>query len=160
MNNVVLVGNLTRDPELSYTANTQTAVCRFSIAVQKPRRNGEDMGADFFRITVWGKQAENCDRYLSKGRKVAVNGRIETGSYVNKEGITVNTVDIIASNVEFLSPSNSNSSSNAGSFNTNNYESNDSAPEKDESDAFETVDDNSLDGAPDSFQAAVDELPF
>ena len=80
MNSVVLIGRLTRDPELSYTPS-QTAVCHFSIAVDRPRRNGEDQGADFIRITVWGRQAETCDRYLSKGRQVAVLGRIQTGTF-------------------------------------------------------------------------------
>jgi single-strand DNA-binding protein len=102
MNSVVLIGRLTRDPELSYTPNTQTAVCHFTLAVDRPRRQGEERGADFLRITVFGRQAENCDRFLAKGRQAAVHGRIETGSYKNREGVTVNTVDIIADNVEFL----------------------------------------------------------
>ena len=102
MNSVILIGHLACDPELNYTPNTQTAVCHFTLAVNRPRRNGEDQGADFLRVTVFGRQAENCDRYLAKGRQAAVHGRIETGSYKNREGVTVNTVDIIADNVEFL----------------------------------------------------------
>ena len=102
MNSVTLIGRLARDPELSYTPNTQTAVCRFTLAVDRPRRGGEDAGADFIRITVFGKSAENCDRYLSKGRQAAVHGRIETGSYKNREGVIVYTTDVIADNVEFL----------------------------------------------------------
>ncbi len=105
MNSVVLIGRLARDPELSYTPSTQTAVCHFTLAVDRPRRNGEDRGADFLRITVFGRQAENCDRYLAKGRQAAVHGRIETGSYKNREGVTVYTTDIIADNVEFLGSS-------------------------------------------------------
>lgn len=103
MNKVILIGNLARDPELSYTQGNQTAVCKFTVAVNKPRRNGEDQGADFIRITVWGTQAENCKRYLSKGRKVAVSGRIVTGSYKDRNGQTVYTTDVTADNVEFLS---------------------------------------------------------
>lgn len=105
MNSVNLIGRLVRDPEISYTPNTQTAVCKFTIAVDRPRRNGEDQGADFIRIVVYGKQGENCNRYLEKGRQVAiVNGRIQSGSYTDKEtGKTVYTTDIIAGNVEFLS---------------------------------------------------------
>ena len=72
-NNINVEGNLTKDPELSYTPQ-QTAVCKFTLAVNRPRRNGEDQGADFPRITVWGKQAENCARYLSRGSKAAVLG--------------------------------------------------------------------------------------
>lgn len=102
MNSVILIGRLTKDPEISYTPNTQTAVCKFSLAVDKPRKQGEEKKADFFRITVFGRQAENCNKYLSKGRQTAIHGRIETGSYKNREGATVNTTDIIADNVEFL----------------------------------------------------------
>ena len=102
MNQVVLIGRLARDPELSYTPNTQSAMCRFTIAVDRPRRQGEDAGADFIRITVWGRQAETCDRYLSKGRQVAIMGRIQTGSYKNREGVTVYTTDVVADRVEFL----------------------------------------------------------
>lgn len=102
MNITVLIGRLCADPELSYTPNTQTAVGRFTIAVDRPKRDGEDQGADFIRITVWGRQAETCDRYLSKGRQVAVMGRIQTGSYKDRNGNTVYTTDIIADRVEFL----------------------------------------------------------
>ena len=102
MNSVVLIGRLARDTELSYTQGSQTAVCKFTLAVDRPKRNGEDAGADFIRIVVFGKMAENCDRYLSKGRQCAVAGRIQTGSYKNKDGATVYTTDVIASSVKFL----------------------------------------------------------
>lgn len=102
MNSVVLIGNLARDPELNYSPNTQTAICRFTIAVSRPRRNGEDQGADFIRITVFGKQAESSNRYLGKGSKVAVQGKIQTGSYKDRNGQTVYTTDVIADRVEFL----------------------------------------------------------
>lgn len=102
MNNVVLIGRLTKDPELNYTPNTQTANTRFTIAVDRPKKNGQDQGADFIRIVVWGKQAETCSRYLAKGRQIAVQGRIETGSYKSKEGVTVYTTDVVAERVEFL----------------------------------------------------------
>ena len=98
MNQVVLIGRLANDPELSYTPNNQTAVCRFTLAVSRMRR--EDP-ADFIRITVWGKQAENCERYLSKGRQAAVHGRIQTGSYTNKDGQKVYTTDVVVENQEF-----------------------------------------------------------
>ena len=105
MNRVILIGRLTRDPELSYTPNTQSAVCRFTIAVDRPRKDGQDQGADFIRITVWSRQAETCDRYLSKGRQVAVQGRIQTGSYKDRNGQTVYTTDVVADRVEFLGSS-------------------------------------------------------
>lgn len=99
MNNVILIGRLTKDPELSFTPS-QTALCKFTIAVD--RQSKEEKTADFIRIVVWGKQAENCDRYLFKGKQVAVNGRIQTGSYKDRDGKTVYTTDVIANNVEFL----------------------------------------------------------
>ena len=102
MNQVVLIGRLTRDPDLSYTPQQQIACTNFALAVDRPRRDGQEQGADFIRIVTWGKQAETCDRYLSKGRQVAVHGRIQTGSYKNKDGVTVYTTDVVADNVEFL----------------------------------------------------------
>ena len=101
MNQVNLIGNLTRDPELRYsTGANQTAVCRFTIAVNDGY--GDKQRTSFIPIVVFNKQAENCDRYLAKGRRVAITGRIQTGSY-EKDGRTVYTTDVIASNVEFLS---------------------------------------------------------
>ena len=101
MNSVLLIGRLTRDPELNYT-QAGKAVCKFSIAVDRGKKDGEDLGADYPRITVWGKQAESCDRYLAKGRQVAIVGRLQTGSYKNKHDETVYTTDVVADRVEFL----------------------------------------------------------
>ena len=103
MNSVNLIGRLTRDPEVRYGAGSQTAVCTFTVAIDRGKdRDGNDRGADFPRITVFGKQAENCERYLKKGRLVGVSGRIQTGSYQNKDGATVYTTDVVADRVEFL----------------------------------------------------------
>lgn len=115
MNNTILIGRLARDPELSFTPNTQTACCRFTLAVDRPKKDGQDQSADFIRIVVWGKSGEACDRYLSKGSQVAVRGRIQTGSYKNRDGQTVYTTDVVADTyggVEFLgSPRGENSRS-------------------------------------------------
>ena len=104
MNSVILIGNLTRDPELRYsTGQNQTAVCRFTVAVNDGF--GDRQRTSFIPIVVFGKTAENCDRYLKKGSKVCVNGKIQTGSY-EKDGRTVYTTEVIANNyggVEFLS---------------------------------------------------------
>lgn len=97
MNSVILIGRLTKKPELEYTAGN-TPVTKFSIAVD---RNKKDAGADFIRITVFGKQAESTCRYMDKGRQIAISGRIQTGSY-EKDGRTVYTTDIVADHVEFL----------------------------------------------------------
>ena len=102
MNSVVLIGRLTRDPELRYTSGSQMAVTNFSIAVDRPVRSGEEKKTDFPRITVFGKQAENCEKYLAKGRLVGIQGRIQTGSYQDKDGRTVYTTDVVADRVEFL----------------------------------------------------------
>ena len=110
MNNVVLIGRLTRDPELRYIPNSGTAVSTFTLAVDKnlSRDKKQEMEAknqptaDFIRIVVWGKQAENCANYLAKGRLVAVNGRIQTGSYDDKDGKRIYTSDVVAQSVEFL----------------------------------------------------------
>lgn len=102
MNSVVLIGRLTRDPETRYTSGTQMAVCTFTIAIDRMTRQGEEKKTDFPRITVFGKQAENCERFLKKGRLVGVQGRLQTGSYTNKDGATVYTTDVVADRVEFL----------------------------------------------------------
>ena len=102
MNSVVLIGRLTRDPEIRYTAGTQMAVATFTVAIDRPVRAGAEKQTDFPRVTVFGKQAENCERFLAKGRLVGIQGRIQTGSYTNKDGATVYTTDVEADRVEFL----------------------------------------------------------
>ena len=97
MNNVVLIGRLTKDPELRWSNDLASA--RFSLAIN---RIGKDKGADFPSIVVFGKQAENCEKYLTKGRQVCIQGHLQTGSYTNKEGNKVYTTDVIADRVEFL----------------------------------------------------------
>jgi len=102
MNVVLLTGNLVRDPEKSYT-NSGMAVTRFTIAVNrnysKKSEGGQD--ADFIRVTCFDKRAEFVEKYLTKGRKVGVEARVQTGSY-EKDGKTVYTTDFIANNIEFL----------------------------------------------------------
>lgn len=99
MNQVNLIGRLTRDPDVRYNQN-QMAVARFSIAINSGY--GDNERTDYPSIVVFGKQAENVEKYLVKGRLVAVNGRIQTGSYTNKDGATVYTTDVVANRVEFL----------------------------------------------------------
>ena len=104
MNKVILVGNLTKDPELSETPSG-VAVCKFSLAVSRDYTNAEgNRDTDFFNITVWRGRAENCGKYLKKGNKVAIVGSLQTRSYEDKDGIKRNVTDIIASEVEFLTP--------------------------------------------------------
>ena len=101
MNRVELIGRLTRDPELRYTGSN-IATTRFTLAVNRPfqSQNGEQ-GTDFINVVVWRKQAENVKKYVSKGSLVAVEGRIQTGSY-EKDGQRVYTTDVVADSVQFL----------------------------------------------------------
>lgn len=101
MNVVNLVGNLTRDVDIKYT-QAGLAIGKFTVALNRPKKEGQEQAADFINIVTFGKLAENCGNYLSKGKKVAVEGRLQSGSYTNKEGIKVFTVDVLANNVEFL----------------------------------------------------------
>ena len=108
MNKVILVGNLTRDPELSETPSG-VAVCRFAIAVTRDYANSDgNRETDFFNITVWRGRAENCGKYLKKGNKVAVVGSLQNRSYEDKDGNKRTVTDIVASEVEFLSVRNQN----------------------------------------------------
>lgn len=98
MNKVIEIGRLGRDPELTYGgAHNDTAICKFTMAVDRPTE-----GTDWIRIIAFGKQAENCNKYLKKGSMVAVDGRIQTGSYKDREGKTVYTTDVVANRVQFL----------------------------------------------------------
>lgn len=101
MNQVVLIGRLTKDPETS-VSQSNTMVSRFTLAVDRDYKRDGDQTADFIRIITFGKTAELVDAYLFKGRQVAVHGRIQTGSYTNKDGQKVYTTDIIADRVQFL----------------------------------------------------------
>lgn len=104
MNKVFLIGNLTRDPEQTETPNG-IAVCRFSIAVSRDFTNSDgERETDFFNIVVWRGRAENCGKYLKKGNKVAVIGSLQNRSYEDKDGVKRSVTDIVASEVEFLTP--------------------------------------------------------
>ncbi len=115
MNSVSLIGRLTRDPEVRYSANSQTAVAKFTLAVNRPFAKDGEQDADFIGITCFGKTAELVEKYMSKGRQVGVTGRIQTGSY-EKDGKRVYTTDVIADRVEFLDRGNSGSESNVSTM--------------------------------------------
>jgi single-strand DNA-binding protein len=104
INRVVLVGNLTRDPELRHTPSG-TAVCSLRIAVNTRRKDESGQWTDkpnYFDITVWGQQGENCAQYLSKGRPVAVDGRLEWREWEAQDGSKRQAVEIVADSVQFL----------------------------------------------------------
>ena len=104
MNKTILIGNLTRDPELTETPSG-VAVCKFSIAVSRDYVDADgNRETDFFNITVWRGRAETCDKYLKKGNKVAIVGKLQNRSYEDKDGVKRTVTDIIADEVEFLTP--------------------------------------------------------
>ena len=148
MNSVILIGRLTRKPELRYSnSGNQTAIARFSLAVDRPFSRDQEKGADFINIVVFGKQAENCEKFLAKGRLVGVQGRLQTGSYTNKDGATVYTTDVVADRVEFLEWGDRPAAGSGFS-----------APRQN---AFAAPASNSMpEEMPDSFQAIDEDVPF
>ena len=110
MNNITLIGRLVKDPDLRFIPGNGMAVANFTLAIDKglSREKKEEMKAagkptaDFPRIVVWGKQAENCSQYLVKGKLVAIQGSIQTGSYKDTNGETKYTTEVLANKVEFL----------------------------------------------------------
>lgn len=103
MNKVILIGRLTRDPEMRYSAGeSQTAVARYTLAVDRRfKRQNDEQTADFIPCVVFGRGAEFAENYLHQGIKIAVTGRIQTGSYTNKEGQRVYTTEVIVEEQEF-----------------------------------------------------------
>lgn len=101
LNRVILIGRLTKDPELRYTANSTIAVCEFTLAVDRPVAKGEERQADFIPIVCWRQLAETCANYLRKGRLAAVEGRIQVRNY-EKDGRRIYVTEVIADNVRFL----------------------------------------------------------
>lgn len=117
MNKAILIGRLTRDPELRYTSSNR-AVCQFTVAIDRPftnQANGQ-READFINVVAWDKTGENVGKYMTKGRLIAVEGRIQTRNYDNNEGRKVYVTEVVASNVQFLESRNTASNNNA-SFN-------------------------------------------
>lgn len=114
MNNVSLVGRLVRDPEVRYGQNESVSVAKFSLAVERKWKRDGEPTVDFINCTVFGKSAEFTEKYFQKGMRVAITGRIQTGSYKNKDGQTAFTTEIIVESQEIAqSKSESNESSTA-----------------------------------------------
>ena len=106
MNKVILIGRLTRDPDIRYTqpnsAQEQTGIARYSLAVDRRfHRDGDSQTADFISCVAFGRQAEFSEKYLRKGTKIALIGRIQTGSYTNRDGQKVYTTDVVVEEQEF-----------------------------------------------------------
>ena len=101
MNNVVLIGRLTKDPEVR-RVDEKMAIATFSLAIDRPVKKDGEKKTDFPRVTVFGRQAESCEKYLAKGMLVGIQGSIQTGSYTNKDRQTVYTTGVVANRVKFL----------------------------------------------------------
>ena len=116
MNKVILMGRLTRDPEVRYSQGENAmAVARYALAVdRKYNRNNDEQSADFINCVAFGRNGEFAEKYFRKGTKIVVTGRIQTGSYTNKDGVKVYTTDVVVEEQEFAESKN-NSSNNAGS---------------------------------------------
>lgn len=124
MNRVVLMGRLTRDPEIRYSQGEQsTAIARYTLAVDRrfSRNSADGQTADFISCVAFGRSAEFAEKYLHKGIKIAVTGRIQTGSYTNREGQKVYTTDVIVDDQEFAESKNA-SNASSGSFSGGGYE--------------------------------------
>jgi len=100
MNSAILIGRLTKDPELRYTTNN-TPVCGFTLAVDRVYKQEGQPDADFIPVVAWSKLAETCGKYLKKGRRIAIRGRIQTRSYDDKDGQKVYVTEIVAEEMNF-----------------------------------------------------------
>ena len=155
MNKVFLIGRLTRDPELRYTGSN-VPVASFSLAVNRNFTNQSgEREADFINIVVWRKQAENVKNYLSQGSQVAIDGRIQTRSYDDKDGNKRYFTEVIADNVEFLGSKASNNNSSSDNQGPTPYDF-DKAPDTKGTD----VDNNPFADFGSSIEISDDELPF
>jgi single-strand DNA-binding protein len=147
MNKVVLVGRLTGNPEVRYSqGDSATAVARYTIAVDrrfKSKREGEPT-ADFIRCVVFGNSAEFAEKYFRKGMRVAISGRIQTGSYTNNEGVKVYTTEVIVEEQEFAQNKDEHSPQGGA------FEQSVPAPSNDPGDGFMNIPDGE----------GIDELPF
>lgn len=135
MNKVILCGRLTRDPEVRYSqGNNPTAIARGSLAVDRKYKQDGQPTADFINILAFGKTAGVIEKYVRKGTKIIVEGRIQTGSYKNKDGNTVYTTDVVVESIEFVE---SRSASDNGAYNSASK----SEPPKADDDGFMNIPD-------------------
>jgi single-strand binding protein len=109
MNKVILIGRLSKDPEVRYSQSAEsTAICKFSIAVDRPYQKNTDKKVDFLNCICFGKRAETIGQYFHKGNRIAVTGRIQTGEYTDKQCMKKYTTDIFVDDFEFVESKNEN----------------------------------------------------
>ncbi len=141
MNKVILIGRLTKDPDVRYGQGANaTAVAKITLAVDRRfRRDGDDQTADFIGCTAFGKQAEFIEKYAHKGTKFVVEGRIQTGRYTNKDGQTVFTTDVVIENIEFAESKNASSGTGYSSASAQFSSASTPAPEGSAGDGFMNI---------------------
>lgn len=103
MNRLTIIGNLTNDPEMRSTTSGKE-VCNFTVAVNRPRKGGQDQGADFFRISAWEDKGKLCKKFLKKGKKVCIIGPVSVRAYTNSKGEASASLEVKADEIEFVSP--------------------------------------------------------
>ena len=129
MNKVILCGRLTRDPEVRYSQGENAlAIARYTLAVDRRFKRDGEQTADFINCVVFGKSAEFTERYFRQGMRVVVCGRIQTGSYTNKDGQRVYTTDVVAENVEFAESKNASAGNNDGGYQNAGFGGGNNAP--------------------------------
>lgn len=144
MNKVILMGRLTRDPEVKYSqGDNATAIARFTLAVERRIKRDNEASADFINCISFGRSAEFVEKYFRKGTKIVICGRIQTGSYTNKDGQKVYTTDIVIEEQDFAESKATSQQNNSGSVqnNSNSRQSQKPQPDPDE---FMSVDDDDL----------------
>ena len=137
MNKVILMGRLTRDPDVRYSAGENAlAIARYTLAVDRRFKRDGEASADFISCVAFGRSAEFAEKYLRQGTKIAVSGRIQTGSYTNRDGVKVYTTEVVVEEQEFAE------SKNASSANTQSYQAAPApAPSADAGDGFMNIPD-------------------
>ncbi len=142
MNKVILMGRLTRDPEVRYTQGGENplAIARFTLAVDRRFKRDGEATADFINCVAFGRQAEHAERFYRQGLKVVITGRIQTGSYTNKDGVKVYTTDIVVEEQEFAE-SKAVSDANAGGYRSAPTPAPAPAPVSDAGDGFMNIPD-------------------
>jgi len=160
MNRVDLVGRLTRDPELRHTTSGR-AVCQLNLAINRTftNQNGE-READFINVVVWDKQAENVSKYVTKGRLVSVEGRLQSRSYDDKDGKRVYVTEVVANSVQFLSTGNSNNSNNGSGYSTTDVNPFDFGPESAKTVETVSVEKDPFESFGESVTISDNDLPF
>jgi len=154
INIVTLVGRLTRDSELKYT-NSGTAVCKFSLAVNRKKRSGDQWTDEvsYFDIVLWGKQGEAIQQYLGKGKQIAVSGELRQNRW-EQDGQTRSKVEVVASNVQLLGGSGGSNTGKSGNYNTNRNDTQSNGPNQNQSfGSFKP----SVNNGPENFE---DDIPF